>query len=53
MGDAEKIRNVARRIADVRKSGTSVVAVVSAMGDTTDELIELAHSVSKQPHPRE
>ena len=53
MGDAEKIRNVARRIADVRKSGTSVVAVVSAMGDTTDELIELAHSVSKQSHPRE
>ena len=53
MGDAEKIRNVARRIADVRKRGTSVVAVVSAMGDTTDELIELAHSVSKQSHPRE
>lgn len=53
MADAEKIKNVARRIADVRKSGTGVVAVVSAMGDTTDELIGLAHSVSSQPHPRE
>ncbi len=47
------IKNVAHRIADVRKKGTGVVAVVSAMGDSTDELIELAHSVSDQPHPRE
>ena len=53
MADAEKIKNVARRIAEVRKNGAGVVAVVSAMGDSTDELIELAHSVSKQPHPRE
>ena len=53
MADAEKIQSVARRIAEVRKTGTGVVAVVSAMGDSTDELIELAHSVSKQPHPRE
>ena len=53
MADAEKIQNVARRITAVRKNGTGVVAVVSAMGDSTDELIELAHSVSKQPHPRE
>ena len=53
MADAEKIKNVARRIAEVRKNGTGVVAVVSAMGDSTDELIELAHSVSKQPSPRE
>jgi len=53
MADAEKIRKVARRISEVRKSGAGVVAVVSAMGDSTDELIELAHSVSGQPHPRE
>ena len=53
MADAEKIQSVARRIAEVTKTGTGVVAVVSAMGDSTDELIELAHSVSKQPHPRE
>lgn len=53
VADAEKIRNVARRIAEVRRSGTGVVAVVSAMGDATDDLIKLAHSVSNQPHPRE
>lgn len=53
MADAEKIQSVARRIAEVRRTGTGVVAVVSAMGDSTDELIELALSVSKQPHPRE
>ena len=53
MADAEKIQGVARRIADISKKGTGVVAVVSAMGDSTDELIELAHSVSQKPHPRE
>jgi len=53
VADAEKIKNVARRIADVRREGTGVVAVVSAMGDSTDDLIDLAHSVSDQPHPRE
>jgi len=53
VADADKIKNVARRIADVREKGIGVVAVVSAMGDSTDELIELAHSVSDQPHPRE
>jgi aspartate kinase len=53
VADAEKIKNVARRIAAVRDKGTGVVAVVSAMGDSTDDLIHLAHSVSGQPHPRE
>ena len=53
VGDAGMIQNVARRIAQVRKQGTGVVAVVSAMGDSTDDLLELAHSVSDQPHPRE
>lgn len=53
VADAAMIQNVARRIAEVRKQGTGVVAVVSAMGDSTDDLLELAHSVSDQPHPRE
>ena len=53
VADATKIINVAERIAAVRKCGASVVAVVSAMGDTTDELIELAHSISSEPHARE
>ena len=53
VADAEKILGVARRIGAVREAGTDVVAVVSAMGDTTDELIELAHSVSREPHARE
>jgi len=53
VADAGKILSVARRIGAVRQSGADVVAVVSAMGDTTDELIELAHSVSREPHARE
>ena len=53
VADAGMIQNVARRIAEVRKQGTGVVAVVSAMGDSTDDLLELAHSVSDQPQPRE
>ena len=53
VGDAEKIKNVARRIAAAREKGNEVVAVVSAMGDTTDELVELAYSVTDQPSERE
>jgi aspartate kinase len=53
VGDAEKIKNVARRIAATRDKGDEVVAVVSAMGDTTDELVELAYSVTDQPSERE
>ena len=53
MADAEKIINVAGRIGAVRQSGTDVVVVVSAMGDRTDELIELAHTISPEPHARE
>ena len=53
VADAERIVNVARRIADTRSRGSQVVAVVSAMGDTTDELIDLAHTVSPDPDPRE
>jgi aspartate kinase len=53
VADAEKIKNVARRIAKARDEGNDVVAVVSAMGDTTDELVELAYSVTDQPSERE
>jgi aspartate kinase len=53
VANAERIKNVARRIAQARDKGDQVVVVVSAMGDTTDELIELAHQVSKQPSERE
>ena len=53
VADAERIKNVARRIADVREKGWGVVAVVSAMGGSTDELIDLAHSVSFDPGLRE
>lgn len=46
VADAEGIKRVARRIVDAKKAGHEVVVVVSAMGDTTDELIELAEQVS-------
>ena len=49
----ERIRAVARRIAEARAAGHSMVIVVSAMGETTDELIALAHQVSPQPSRRE
>ncbi len=50
---AERIKNVARRIAKTKASGADVVATVSAMGDTTDELISLARQVTDDPDPRE
>jgi aspartate kinase len=53
VADAGKIRNVARRIAKAKDEGNQVVVVVSAMGDTTDELIRMAHQVSEQPGERE
>ena len=49
----ERIRAVAQRIAAARAAGHSLVVVVSAMGDTTDELIALAHQVSPLPSRRE
>ena len=51
--DAERIKSVARRIARAKDKGDRVVVVVSAMGDTTDELIELAYQVSEHPSDRE
>jgi aspartate kinase len=51
--DAERIKRVAERIVQTRKEGHDVVVVASAMGDTTDELIDLAEQVSPAPPPRE
>jgi aspartate kinase len=51
--DADRIRNVAQRIGRTRDDGNQVVAVVSAMGDTTDDLIALAKSVTDNPDRRE
>jgi aspartate kinase len=53
VADADKILKVARRVGKVKESGTDVVVVVSAMGSTTDDLIQLAHTVSREPDPRE
>lgn len=53
VANAEMIVGVARRIARARDSGSDVVAVVSAMGDTTDDLIRLAKSVAPEPDARE
>ncbi|HEX6073994.1 MAG TPA: aspartate kinase [Micromonosporaceae bacterium] len=53
VADAERIKRVAERIAAARKAGNDVVVVVSAMGDTTDELLGLASQVSPLPPPRE
>jgi aspartate kinase len=53
VGSAARIRRVCRRIADTVADGTRVVAVVSAMGHTTDRLIGLARQVSANPAPRE
>ncbi|HEV8055261.1 MAG TPA: aspartate kinase [Nocardioidaceae bacterium] len=53
VADAEGIKRVAQRIVATKKAGHDVVVVVSAMGDTTDELIDLAQEVSPLPPARE
>jgi aspartate kinase len=53
VADAEKIKNVARRIVETKEKGNEVVVVVSAMGDATDELIQLAKQVNSKPQERE
>jgi aspartate kinase len=50
---AAQIMKVAQRIVETRNDGNEVVVVVSAMGDTSDELLDLASQVSPQPHQRE
>lgn len=53
VANADKIRSVARRVARGREAGNDMVVVVSAMGDTTDELISLAHQLVERPDERE
>ncbi|MEJ2744536.1 MAG: aspartate kinase [bacterium] len=53
VADPERIKNVARRVEKAKQAGDDVIVVVSAMGDTTDELIALAGKVSSDPSDRE
>jgi len=53
VADAESVKRVARRIVETRRAGNDVVVVVSAMGDTTDELLDLAEQVVPVPTGRE
>ncbi len=53
VADAESVKRVAKRIVETKQAGNDVVVVVSAMGDTTDELIDLANAVSPVPPARE
>jgi len=53
VADAASIKRVARRIVDTQRAGNQVTVVVSAMGDTTDELMDLAQEVSPDPPGRE
>ena len=53
VADAECMRRVAKRIYDTQQAGNQVVVVVSAMGDTTDDLIALAKQVNPEPNERE
>ncbi len=53
IGDAERIRHVAKRIVASAASGDRICVVVSAMGEATDDLMELAGEVSSDPHERE
>jgi aspartate kinase len=53
VGDAGRIRAVADRVVKARESGYDVVVVVSAMGDSTDDLMRMAHEIAPIPNPRE
>jgi len=53
VGNIERIKKVAERIKKYHDQGHKLVVVVSAMGDTTDELIEMAEKINKNPSPRE
>jgi aspartate kinase len=52
VGDPERLQAVAGRIVTAKEEGGRIVAVLSAMGDTTDELVALAHRISERPKPR-
>ena len=53
VADVEKIKNVARRVAEAKKRVDHIVVVVSALGDTTDELVSLSRAISGTPPERE
>ena len=53
VADADSIKRVAKRIVATKQQGNDVCVIVSAMGDTTDELLDLAQEVSPSPRPRE
>ncbi len=53
VSNVKKVKNVARRIVKTKRKGNSVVVVVSAPGDTTDELLEMANKISRLPNRRE
>lgn len=53
VADIEKIKHVVKRVLECKNNGNDVVVVVSAMGDTTDELIELAKAITSDPSDRE
>ena len=53
VANADRIKNVANRIVNTKKQGNQVVVIVSAMGDSTDDLIELARQISPNPPKRE
>lgn len=53
VADCNKIKNVARRIIKSKKKGYGVVVVVSAMGDTTDKLLDMAYKINSHPSERE
>jgi aspartate kinase len=53
VGDPDRLKRVAARLVAAREEGNRVVGVLSAMGHTTDELLDLAAQVSSTPHPRE
>jgi aspartate kinase len=53
VADTAKIKEVARRLVAAREAGNRVVGVLSAMGDSTDDLIRLAYEISPRPQPRE
>src|SRR5690348_8976886 len=53
VANPERIKRVAHRVAGYRRQGHSLVVVVSALGDTTDDLLELAGQITKNPSRRE
>ncbi|WP_312180248.1 aspartate kinase [Arthrobacter sp.] len=53
VSDAEGIKRVAKRVVDTQSAGNDVIVVVSAMGDSTDELLDLAAQITAGTHPRE